>query len=379
MKKSVEILNQIKEVKEEMLKLKNEGKLDEAMAKVTEIENLKKELAVEEIAEEEIKNKVEVTDMINTNEVKNKVEIFNSGVKKTLARKSLTEVENSVLSESTGANGGYLVPVEMVNEIEKLKRQYIPLKNYCRVIPVSSATGTMPIEVGDDTGLINFDDGSVIKQGDISFAQVAWKLGNYGKIIPVSNALLADTKSDLMSFIGYKFAKSSVIAENAKITSIMDKSTISEGSDYTDLVKALNSLDPAIAMNSKVYCNASSYAWLDSVTDKMGRPMLSIDLSQPTKKLFKGHEIVVLSDAQMPSTSGFLSFYIGDLTSMVAFFEEEGLEIASSLDAGFTANQVLVRAIERFDTQEMDTQAMTKVVIPANASTTVKTATGAVA
>lgn len=378
MKKSVELLNQIKESQEEMVALKNKGKLDEAFEKAEQIRNLQKELAVEEVAEEEIINKVEVTDMINTNEVKNKVEIFNSGVKKTLARKSLTEVENSVLSESTGANGGYLVPVEMINEIEKLKRQYIPLKNYCRVIPVSSATGTMSMEVGDDTGLINFDDGGDVPQANMSLGQVAWKLGNYGKIIPVTNTLLADTKVDLMSFIGYKFAKSSVISENAKITAIMDKATVANGADYTDLVKALNALDPAISANSKVFCNASSFAWLDSVTDKMGRPMLSIDLSQPTKKLFKGHEIVVLADAQMPKADGF-AFYIGDLTSMVAFFAEEGLEIASSFEAGFTANQVLVRALERFDTQEMDTQAMTKVTIPSSAPTTVKTATGAVA
>lgn len=377
MKKSIEILNSIHEVKEEMVELKNAGKLDEAVAKVQEIENLKKELAVEEMAEEEIINKVEVKDMANT-EVKNKVEIFNAGVKKALTRKGLTEVENAVLSESTGANGGYLVPVEMVSEINKLKRQFIPLKDYCRVISVSSSTGTMPVETGDDSALTSFDNGAVIGTGDIAFNQVAWKLGNYGKIIPVSNALLADTKVDLMSFIGYKFAKSAVISENAKVFAIMDKATAVNGADYTDLVKALNGLDPAIAMNAKVFCNASSFAWLDSVTDKMGRPMLSIDLSEPTKKLFKGHEIVVVSDAQMPSTNGF-AFYIGDLTSMVGFFAEEGLEIASSLEAGFTANSVYVRAVERFDAQELDVQAMTKVVLPTSAPATVKTATGATA
>ena len=74
MLKSEEILNNIKTVKEEMKALMVENKVDDAHSKLTEIDNLKKELEVvkelENEEKKEIKNKIkEIADNIK-NEVK---------------------------------------------------------------------------------------------------------------------------------------------------------------------------------------------------------------------------------------------------------------------------------------------------------------------
>lgn len=373
MKKSVEILEKIEEIKNEMKVLKDNGDVAKAHEKVDELKALRNEYEIEvELEAEEVKNIATKTPM-GENKAENKIEtkvenkgkVFNSAVKKVFrGGKTLTPVENSILQESVGSEGGYLLPIEFVNHIEKLRRQFLPLKQYCRVIPVSSPTGNMPIEVDDDSALVNFTAGTTLTNADISFNQVAWNLASYGKIIPISANLLDDETINLPNFIGYKFAKASVLTENAKILEIMGKAQVISSADYTAITQALNKeLDPAISSTSCIFTNQDGFDYLDELKDTFGRPLLNVSLADATQKMYKGRPVVVLSNAHMPSASGVLSFYVGDLSSAVAFFDRGLLEMASSVDAGFTSNTVLTRCIERFDVEELDTKAIVCVQI----------------
>ena len=376
MKKSVELLEKIENVKNEISVLRNNGELDKAHAKLEEIKNLRAELEVErELEVEDVKNiTLKPVDMAKV-EAKNinKEEVFNSAVKKSALSKvksvALTEAENNILSEQTGADGGYLLPVGFINEIELLKRQYLPLKQYCRILPVSVPTGSMPLGTATKQGLIDFTSGTDIAQADISFEQVAWNLKTYGQIIPISSNLLEDQTLNLPAYIGYEFAKSSVLSENAKILSIMANAKAVSGADYNAITQALNKeLDPAISANAKIFTNQDGFDYLDTLEDKFGRPLLNVSLADATKKMYKGREIVVLSNAHMPSIAGKLTFYVGDMSQAIAFFDRGVLEMASSVDAGFTTNTVLTRIVERFDVASMDSEAMVCVNIPVSSA-----------
>ena len=46
------------------------------------------------------------------------------------------------------------MPVEQFNEIKELRRELVSLKGLCNVVPVTSLTGTLPIEKGNTGELI---------------------------------------------------------------------------------------------------------------------------------------------------------------------------------------------------------------------------------
>ena len=96
----------------------------------------------------------------------------------------------------------------------------------------------------------------------------------------------------------------------------------------------------------------------DKQKDKNGRDILGESLADPTKKNFKGREIVVLPDWLLPTAGKALPFYVGDLEQAINFYERKGVEIAVSTEAGFSKNATLLRAIERFDVQPFDSEAV---------------------
>lgn len=371
MKKSLEIKRRIEELKNEMRTLEENGRIEDAYNKLTELKNLGKELEMAlEMEKEQIENFTGTT--VNpTNEEIDENVVFN----KLVMNRELNEaekqyVENAVgtpgQAEHTPEKGGYLVPEEQLNTIKELKRMQVPLKDYCNVVKVETMSGKFPVETQQNGKLINFEELNDIKQSEITFAQQAWSLKDYGDIIPVSNTLLKDTRIRLVDYIGKQFAKKAVNTENAEILKLLKTvKTKITGKDYKDIVTALNvKLDPAIAKSSIILTNQSGFDYLDKLEDKNGRPLLTDSLTKPGVKLFKGKEVVYLSDEEYPLDASKYPFYVGDLMEFINFYDREGVEVAQSAHAGFKNNATLLRAIERFDAKIVDADSVVYVTIP---------------
>ncbi|EQK42916.1 phage major capsid protein, HK97 family [[Clostridium] bifermentans ATCC 638] len=357
-----EMLEMINNKKAEARELVNSNKLEEAKAMKNEIQelqnkfNLMKDLFEEDV--EGVKDMVEINDKRASKD--DEVLAFNKAV----LGKPLTESQ-AALVEGIGEDGGYLVPVEQKTQIEELKRQLIPLKDFCNVIPVGTMSGSMPLEVEANDELIAFDEMTEINQSTIKFGQVKYELGDYGDIIPISNTLLQDEKANLTSFVGKRFAKKAVRTENKKILAELSKVKKITGNELA-LQKALNVvLDPAIAANAIIITNQDGYDYLDSLKDANGRPLLSDSLAHPGSKEYKGKRIVVLSNQHLASIEGKLNFYVGDIAEFISFFDRGVYEMAVSKEAGFTKNATMMRVIERFDVKPVDTKAVVNVEMPA--------------
>lgn len=113
MKKSIEMKKELEVMRNEIKALKDEGKIEDAHAKLTafkELENKIKEVETEEALEAMGNKKVEITNDMNVNVLFNRV----------LKGKSITDEERQFLNavgtpgqvEATDGKGGYLVPVE---------------------------------------------------------------------------------------------------------------------------------------------------------------------------------------------------------------------------------------------------------------------------
>lgn len=364
-----ELLEKIENKKVEARNLLAENKIDECKAMKKEIEqmqdkaNLMKDLENEE-KEEGIKN------MTNLNE--NKKANANVALNKALLGRQLTDAENALV-EKTGEDGGFLVPVEQQAQIHELKRQLNPLKDRCNVIPVGSMSGNMPIEVGAEDELVDFDEMTDINPSSIKFGQVAYKVKSCGDIIPVSRELLADEKAGLTPYIGTRFAKKAVRKENKDILAIVKTATDKGTSNSHDIITtALNKeLDTAISDMSIILTNQDGYDYLDKLTDKNGQPLLTERLDIPGAKFYKGKEIVRVSNNMLATEKATVEdieqtqipFFVGSLSEMVTFFDREGLEVMTSEHAGFAKNALYLRAIERYDVKPVDKEAMVKVRI----------------
>ena len=357
MKKSIEMKKELEAMRNEIKALKDEGKIEEAHAKLTafkELENKIKEMETEEALEAmNEKTQVNVKNEMNANRLFNRV----------VLGKPITDEERQFLNavgtpgqvEATDGKGGYLVPVEQFNQIKELRRNKVELKTLCNVQPVKSLSGKQPIEKNFNGELIAFDELNSITMSDIDFGQIEYKVKDYGDIIPVSNTLLADENANLTAYIGKRFVKKAVNTENKKIIAELKTLTPKAVADYTGINKALNiDLDPAISENAVIITNQTGFDFLDGLTDKQNRPLLEVN----TQKIFKGRKIVVVSDEMLPMNTTKAPVFVGDMSEFITFFDREGLELAVSTEAGFTKNATFMRAIERFDIAKVDDKAM---------------------
>lgn len=371
MRKSLEMKKQLEAIKNEVETLQAGGKVNEAYEKLTEIKNMKKAIEVQEALEaEEFKNfaaepgtpatpaKSAVSEAVMKNRVFNKQVL---GIK-------LTEEEKPYMTNVVGspgqaggipAKGGYLLPQEQINRLIEFRRGLVALKDLCEVIPVNYRSGSIPTTVADNTALVNFDELNDINKSDIDFNTIPFNIATYGEIIPVANELLEDIDIDLIAVIGRRFARKGVNAENNEILALLNALTPIAGTSYTDIKTALNvDLDPAIAATSIILTNQNGFDYLDQVELDNGLPLLQPVLTDLTKKQLSGKTIYVLSNEVLPDVGGAHPFFVGDMAEFAKFFDRKQVTMDVSAEAGFNMNATMLRAIERFDVAQADTEAM---------------------
>lgn len=391
MLKSVEIKNKIAKLKEEIARLRDEGKVEDAYKKLDELKALGKEL---EIANELEKEDKEAT--LEGGKVLNDVKNIDANVvfNKLVLGKNVTEEEYEAYKNSLsikneagspgqiehdGERGGYLVPEESEMKIYEFRNEEISLKDYCNVINVNTMSGKFPVMTKQDGRLIKFEELTEIQQSQILFAQQKWQVEDYGDIIPVSNTLLQDTSINLISFIGKQFAQKAVNTENdailAKMKEITKAKKVDGKAGLADIKTVLNTkLNPAVKKRAVIFTNTWGFNYLDNLVDKNGRPLLSDSIREEGYKVLDGRKIVVLDDVSLPNAgtkqAPIYPFYIGDLSEAINFYNRLGVEIAISKEAGFTKNATFLRAVERFDVHTFNPDALVYLELTPEKETT---------
>ena len=346
-------------------KLSNEGKLDEAKAKTEEAKAINEQIKqAEEIErmEEELQGDAG-TPITELTEDK-KVDVNKAFMKALMGRK-LTPAENALIeradTESDEPNGSILVPQDENTRINEYKRQYKSLRNHVREYRTTVVSGSFVYENNSTMTLLqDIDEMEEIPQEDgPRFKTKGYSIKNKGAILPVSNYLLADEQSGLMSYVGRWFARKAVKTENADILAVMlaDK-TAKALADWKALKRSLNKdLDPALIPGSVIITNQDGFDELDNAVDENGRPILQPDPKNPTQKMFKGLTIDVYSNNDLPSKNGKAPIFYGNLEEAITFVNRARYEVARSKEAGFTKNATLIRVMERYDVIKTDNEA----------------------
>ena len=346
-------------------KLSNEGKLEEAKAKTEEAKAINEQIKqAEEIERMEEELQGDAGTPVTDPTADNKADV-NKAFLKALMGKRLTPAENALIeradSETDEPNGSILVPQDENTRINEYKRQYKSLRTHVREYRTTVISGSFVYENNSTMSLLqDIDEMEEIPQEEgPKFKTKGYSIKNKGAILPVSNYLLADEQSGLMSYVGRWFARKAVKTENADILAVMlaDKNAKALA-DWKALKRSLNKdLDPALVPGSVIVTNQDGFDELDNAVDENGRPILQPDPKNPTQKMFKGLTIDVYSNNDIPSKDGKAPIFYGNLEEAITFVNRERYEIAKSKEAGFTKNATLIRILERYDVIKTDNEA----------------------
>lgn len=332
--------------------------VDKAIALLDEADTLEKEFDAEkrlaDLQKEEVDAKAKAA-AAKENEPSEITKAFLQGVKKRFK-------DYNGMREGSDVEGGYIVPQDIVTQINEFKRaefSLLPLVDYNRV---TTNKGSRTYESkATATGFGEMDEAGVIQQiENINFQPIKYNIRSYGGFLPVTNQLLQDTDAALQQTISKWFARKSVATANTLILKILKSKGEVGLSGLSGIKKVLNvTLGQAYKSSSIILTNDDGLQWLDTLKDQNGRYLLNPNPTEPTKlQLRAGATVVPIEVAPnniLPTESSKVPFIIGDLKEAVAYWDRQqyilnASDIASVGNVNaFAQNLTLFRALERED------------------------------
>lgn len=332
--------------------------VDKAIALLDEADTLEKEFDAEkrlaDLQKEEADAKAKAA-TAKENEPSEITKAFLQGVKKRFK-------DYNGMREGSDAEGGYIVPQDIVTQINEFKRaefSLLPLVDYNRV---TTNKGSRTYESkATATGFGEMDEAGVIQQiENINFQPIKYNIRSYGGFLPVTNQLLQDTDAALQQTISKWFARKSVATANTLILKNLKSKGEVGLSGLSGIKKVLNvTLGQAYKSSSIILTNDDGLQWLDTLKDQNGRYLLNPNPTEPAKlQLRAGATVVPIEVAPnniLPTESSKVPFIIGDLKEAVAYWDRQqyilnASDIASVGNVNaFAQNLTLFRALERED------------------------------
>ncbi len=371
-----ELRQKVADLKAKAEEFNNSGKFEDAKAKIEEAKNAKNELdnylAMKQIQVPEPVNSQ--TGALVPDSIKNEDASYKEVFMKAIRGQNLTHEEASImqeykaaLSENKGEDGGYIVPEDITTTINQLKQTTDSLEQYVNVQPVSTNKGARTLEKRAASTpfapLSEYGNPNAMKEiPSPQFDRIPYAIDDYAGFLPVPNDLLSDTDQALENYLRQWIAKKSVATRNYLISQEINKLTKVDLKDYNGLKTTLNvTLDPIFAASANIITNQDGFNYLDQLEDKNGRPLLQPDPTNPTRKLFSGKPVVVLSNKTIATDgAGKAPFIVGDLKEAIVLWDRQQLSIDMTKEGGnaWRSNTTEFRAIEREDVTLWDSEAV---------------------
>ncbi|CEP42754.1 MAG: phage major capsid protein [Paeniclostridium sordellii] len=379
-KELLELMNKIKAQKELVKNLVNENKIDEAKVAKEELKNLSEkfdllydlEAEADEAAKENIKNKAKKTEISNSKKESN---AFVNAIKARLTESNISDEDKTILnqmSEGSPADGGLTVPKDMRTEIKELRRGEDSLETLVNVEKVTTLSGSRVIEVNsEETPFDNIDEAADFPDIETpKFKNIEYKVKKKGGTLKVTRELIQDSAENIQAYLKKWISKKAKVTRNFLILKQADELTKGKEKDVTtldDLKDIFNvSLDPAIALTSKVVTNQDGYNYLDKLKDTDGKYILQPDPTQSTRKLLFGtYPVVKLSNKTLKTTENKAPIYCGDFKEAITLFDRETLSVEMNTQGDSYWNKDLagIKVRERLDIKDVDSEAIVKGVI----------------
>ena len=374
-KKLIELRRNLTDKLKEARDLIEAGKVEEGQKATKEAQEIRDKIALEEQVQDLEKTVTDDTVVVDVEDrtTKKKVE-SRTALVRFLQGKKLSKEERDVLVETTTPGEdqnsvAVIVPQDIYTEINELKRQYKPLKQFVDVQSTSTNSGSFVYENGDTIEpFVDITEATEI--GEMlspTMKQQKFAITDKGGILPISNTLLSDEKGGLVKYINKWIARKSTITDNRNILAVLKEYGIKiNASTHAQIKNAINTrLDPELLAGAVIITNQNGFDIMDQWVDATGKPILQPNPTDATKKMLSGINIEVFANTNIPDENGASPVYIGNLEEAVKFMDREQLVLAVSTEAGFTKNLTLIRAIQRDDVEPKDTQSYLNISLTA--------------
>jgi len=269
----------------------------------------------------------------------------------------------SIPGGDTSGDTSLIVPKDIQTRINEIQRQLNDLSQYITVETVNTLSGSRVLEA--DNVMTPFQIvGEYSDIGGIDnpkFRPVTYNLVKLAGYLPITNELLADTDQNILNYVANWIARKHVVTKNSLIVNLLTSLTSVALSDIDAIKKVLNvDLDPAISLNATIITNQDGYHWLDTQKDQDGRYLLTDDITQPGRKLFKGRPVAVISNRYLPTVNNKAPIFIGNGKQFAVLFTSGVYELASTKEGGdaWRRDTTELRTITRDDLVKWDTEAM---------------------
>lgn len=366
--------------KSEVRSLMGEDKIEEAEAAMDEVRSIEKKIEIQKALDEEERGNStvegeEITSEIR--EVEEEVE-YRDIFMKALRNKRLSSEERDLLetkveevramSGATDEDGGLVIPKDIQTRINELSRSFDALEQYVTTEPVTTRSGSRVLEKNSD--MVPFAEvdemGEIPDTDNPKFTNLEYAIKDRSGILPLSRTLLKDSDQNILNYVVKWLGKKSKVTRNVLILNALNSLTKKAIEGLDDIKDVLDvQLDPAISPGSILMTNQDGFNHLNKMKDTDGKYILQPDPTQPTRKLFDGRPVIIVSNRFLKTVVDDASgakkapLIIGDLKEAIVLFKREEMELASTEVGGkaFTRNTLDVRAIQRDDVRVWDNEA----------------------
>ncbi len=388
-KKLLAMLDNINALKEEVRALADAGDLENAKAKkeelvkaqeafdlVKDIEDAPVDLAkVEPVAAPEASDEDKTVDSVHA---------FAQA-----ARQGFRVVNYN--NETTGADGGYTVPQDILTQINKFKEARFSLRQLVDSETVTTLSGRRTFQArASHNGFSQVNEsGAIGAVSGPSFSVLSYAIKKYAGYLPVTNELLADSDANITNTLIEWLGEEAIATENAQIISKINTKTITVITGLDGIKNAINvTLGQAFKGGIHIVTNDDGLNYLDTLKDSTGRYLLQpgVDPVNPLQMyLAVGASKIpvdvvptsIMANYTHTPTGGsegtYTPFVIGDLKEYCKLFDRQQLTLLQSNVAtagsgdnavnAFEQDLTLFRGIMRLDCVVKDASAIVRAGI----------------
>lgn len=385
-KKLLEMLNSINEQKENVRKLFDAGKIDEAREAKNKLKDMQAEFEkeVNKDANSDILDDLDDTIITPAGVQQPKALNANDETKAFLnaARHNFAN-DTSYPRSSVDEDGGVLIPKDISTKIEKYRDSKFSFDTLVSHETTDTSTGSRVVR--DKTnieGFVNLDEEDEIAQiENMKYSTVKYNIHDFAGFMPVHNNLLADAGSDvqLEKEIIEWFGDYSRVTHNKEIMKKLKEGKTEQGqqeptykviNDMTDIGTIVNvTLGSTYKEDSVIITNDFGLDIMSQWQDSTGRSLLQPMPNEPKQnRLCFGNVIIpvkTINTKDLPNITDkgkeYAPFIAGSLADAIRIYDRKRMSMDSSKVASigkfnaFGKNMTLFRGIERFDTVLRDT------------------------